>query len=315
MSPEANNDSKTVQILLGTWNGADFLAGQISSLKSQDAARIDVLASDDGSTDGTTEILREAAASWTLGRFVVVEGPQAGFPENYRKLILEAPAGAGLYAFCDQDDIWRPGKIARARQAIDAVPANRPALYCGRTRLIDEDGRPNGMSPLMARPPSFRNALVQSIAGANTMVMNASAFELLREASKDSPFVSHDWWAYLVISGAGGQVIYDPEPTVDYRQHENNSVGANVTLAARLTRLAGLFGSRFRQWHDMNLTALDRNAHLLDPANVALLADYRAARATGNSLALFKAIRRHGLYRQSGPGNVSLLLGAMLMKV
>ena len=114
-------------------------------------------------------------------------------------------------------------------------------LYCGRTRTVDEDGRVVGFSPQFSRPPCFANALVHNIAGGNTMVMNDSARQLILEAGVVD-VVAHDWWTYLMVSGAGGRVIYDDEPTVDYRQHDDNQVGANMGISARLGRYLRVMG-------------------------------------------------------------------------
>ena len=64
------------------------------------------------------------------------------------------------------------------------------------------------------------------------MLFNAAAKRLF-EAVPDVRVVAHDWWAYQLVSGAGGTVIYDPEPTVDYRQHGANLIGGNQGLRAK----------------------------------------------------------------------------------
>ena len=68
--------------------------------------------------------------------------------------------------------------------------------------------------------------------------------------------VSHDWMAYLLISGSGGQVFYDPEPTVDYRQHGANLIGSNSSLCDRLVRLRKMLHGTFRKWNDLNIGVL-----------------------------------------------------------
>ena len=302
-------------MLLATHNGEEFLPEQLASIRSQAAETVDVLASDDRSADRTREVLGEAAGGWERGRFDILDGPSAGFAENFRSLIRRAPDDGTYYAFCDQDDIWLPDKFERARRAIGAIAETTPVLYCSRTRIVHSDGRQSGLSPLMRRPPGFRNALVQSIAGGNTMVLNRAAFLLVRDASGKAPFVSHDWWSYLVVSGAGGTVIYDPEPTVLYRQHGGNLVGANNSVAARLRRIRGLFASRFRRWDDVNLAALKANRELLAPANAMIVDRFAAARDARNPLRLVTGIWQLGLFRQSRLGNLSLLFGAILGKI
>src|SRR5262249_28608171 len=156
------------------------------------------------------------------------------------------------YAFCDQDDVWESDKLERALCILNRMSQDRPVLYCGRTRVIDDAGRIIGTSPAFLRPPSFANALVQNIGGGNTMVMNHAARELLLAAGPEIDTVAHDWWIYQIVSGAGGAVNYDLEPRVRYRQHRSNLIGANNTFRARCERIRLLFNGRFKQWTDRN---------------------------------------------------------------
>jgi hypothetical protein len=222
---------------------------------------------------------------------------------------------ADFVAFCDQDDIWDDDKLEAAGRALKARPADEPALYCGRTRLLQDNGTISGLSPVMPAAPAFRNALVQSIAGANTMVLNASAHRLLRQASRGRPFVSHDWWSYLVVSGAGGHVFYDPQPHISYRQHSQNLVGGNSSLRAQFKRVAGLLNNRFRNWQDVNIEALRQNADLLTVENAGLLTRFAEARATGNGIRIAGTIRKLRLQRQQRLSQMLLLLTALFGKV
>ena len=67
------------------------------------------------------------------------------------------------------------------------------------------------------------------------------------------PTPSHDWWLYLLISGAGGKVFYDPNPLVLYRQHENSIVGENTSIANRFKRSLKIFYGDFKVWIDLNI--------------------------------------------------------------
>ena len=174
------------------------------------------------------------------------------------------------FAFSDQDDIWLPDHLSKAVTILSTIPARRPALYCGRTRLISESGAFLGHSPLFRRPPSFRNAVMQSIAGGNTMVLNRAARQLLLKARQARP-VAHDWWTYQLVSGAGGYVHYDPVPTVLYRQHGMNQVGSNLGYQARWHRTKMLLSGRFANWTRQNLTALQSVQDLFTPENRDIL--------------------------------------------
>jgi len=115
------------------------------------------------------------------------------------------------------------------------------------------------MSPLFKKPPSFSNALVQSIAGDNTMAFNKALRDLIVQSTTNTQAVSHDWWCYQIISGAGGVVLYDTKPSLNYRQHQENLVGSNDNWFARLTLVRYLWEGKLRFWNDINLTALVKN--------------------------------------------------------
>ena len=145
---------------------------------------------------------------------------------------------AEFYAFSDQDDVWMEDKLTRVMAYFGMNSESElPRVYCGRTQLVDEKLNFIGFSPLFSLLRSFRNAVVQSIAGGNTMVFNQAAKELLEKAGMQQ-VVSHDWWLYQLIKGAGGVVYYDPEPSILYRQHEGCMVGANSSIMARVDRMA-----------------------------------------------------------------------------
>jgi glycosyltransferase involved in cell wall biosynthesis len=309
---EATTGMREVTVLLATWNGARHLVAQLDSIAAQtDWDRIDLVASDDGSSDGTLALLAEAATKWRRGRFEVVTGPERGFAENFRSLLCREVA-TRLVAFSDQDDLWLPGKLSVAAAALGQDDA--PALYCGRTLLVDAENRELGLSPLFRQPTGFANALVQSIAGANTMVLNRAGFELVGEAAARSGFVSHDWFCYQLIAGAGGRVVYDPVPQVRYRQHGDNLVGANTGWPARLDRLRRAWGGRFVEWNDRNIETLRAAEDLLVPEARRRLREFESARH-GKLLARLQHLRQAGVYRQTLSGQLSLWAAAVLGKL
>jgi glycosyltransferase involved in cell wall biosynthesis len=302
----------TFVVLLATYNGAHFIDEQIASIARQDVSRINLLASDDGSTDSTVEILRRWKTLWTKGDFHIFEGPRRGFADNFRSLALREAGSADYAAFSDQDDIWDADKLSRSAALIEQDKG--PAITFGRTRVVDAAGRPRGLSPLFRRPPSFRNALLQSIGGGNTMVLNRAAFVLLRESCHRTIFVAHDWWAYLICSGAGGSVRYDPVPHLSYRQHGENAVGANTGLGAQFGRLRHLAGGGYAGWITRNLDALARCDYLLTPDARAAADELRVIKSA-RGLAAAMGFRHSGLYRQSRIQDAILTVAAMLGKL
>ena len=304
----------TVAVLLCTMQGQHYLRQQLDSIVHQSHTTWSIWASDDGSYDDTHAILEEYRATLGDNRFSIHSGPSEGFVSNFLSLVCNASISADYYAFSDQDDVWNPDKLARAVAWLGTVPDQKPALYCSRTFYVDTRNRTTGVSPLFKRPPSFANALVQSIAGGNTMVLNNAARNLLRLAGADANVASHDWWAYMLISGCGGQVFYDSEPTVRYRQHDNNLEGANNHWTGRLLRLYQLLQGRFRTWNNNNTAALRRMCVHMTPENQHRLDEFESARA-GSLFARLAAFKRSGVYRQTNLDNLSLILAVILKKL
>jgi hypothetical protein len=135
-----------------------------------------------------------------------------------------------------------------------------------------------GLSPLFDKTPSFRNALVQSIAGGNTMVLNKQARDIVIETPKWQEIISHDWWVYILITGCGGDVHYDSSPTIKYRQHQENLIGSNLSMFARAQRIKKLMGGHFKRWNDKNLELLKPFQNRLTPENAKILSSFDSNR-------------------------------------
>lgn len=298
---------------MATFEGEKFIDEQLRSIEAQDWASIDIWASDDGSTDGTVDLLERWAARWTRGRFTILRGPNRGFADNFRSLLTNSEIDADYFCFCDQDDIWLSDKTQAAVATLD-VSGNRPALYCARTIIADEGGHELLRSPLFRRPPNFANALVQSIGGGNTMVMNRAAHTLVQEAARRTHFVSHDWFSYLIVAGAGGDVTYAETPHVRYRQHPGNLVGSNHGWRAWAERILAAFGGRFSNWNDDNVRALEACRDILTPNAVATLEMFRDARR-GPLLERLHKLRQSGVYRQTRFGQLTLYAAGLLGKL
>jgi len=304
----------SVAILLGTLNGARYLPDQLRSIEQQTFRGWRLVASDDGSTDETLNILARFQDKHGSSRVAIRKGPGCGFVANFLSLVCEPSCTADYYAFCDQDDIWEDIKLSRALSWLERVPHGVPALRCGRTRLIDENDRTIGFSPLFKLRPSFRNALVQSIAGANTMVFNAAARELLTYCGEQVRVPSHDWWLYLLTTAAGGKVKYDPDPTIRYRVHPENVVGSNLGWSNRSHRLHMLMRGRFRHWADLNTAALEPFRPRMTPENRELFDLFCRAREQG-FWARPITFLRIGAYRQTLFGNLGLILAVLTRKI
>lgn len=314
MGKKAQTRSKpSVAILLATYQGKDYLAEQLDSFIAQDYSNWKVWASDDGSTDDTVSILRDYQQQYKE-RFKLLEGPKNGLVANFLSLTCNEAIEADYYAFSDQDDIWLPNKLSRALAWLEQQPADTPALYCSRTQLVDKHNQNKGLSPLFSRQPTFANALVQTIAGGNTMMFNLAARKLVVRAGMNVPTVVHDWWLYALVSGCGGVVHYDPKATVRYRQHDNNLIGSDTSWMAQALSIRRLLQGSFHKRIDRNITALTSAIEMLSPSNRLILETFlnaRQKRLAGRVLSLY----RSGIYRQTTLGNLGLFVAAITNKL
>ena len=306
--------SPKVSILLCCYNGERFLSDQIQSFKDQTYKNLDLWVSDDGSHDQTLSTIKHSLSTWHDCIHTIRTGPSEGFAANFISLTTHQGINSDYYAYSDQDDIWEADKIQRGVSLLEKIPSSIPALYCSRTRLVNTDNHDIGLSPLFSKQTSFANALMQNVGGGNTMILNRAGRDLLADLSKDIRMVSHDWWAYLIITGCGGRVIYDPHPSVRYRQHESNLVGMNTSWSARIKRIHMLWQGRFRDWNDIHIESLQGIRSRLTPDNQKILDQFSEARDQGLVSRLI-GLKQSGIYRQTVLGNLGLIAAAIFKKI
>ena len=298
---------------MATFNGEKFIRQQLESIFSQTFRNWQLIISDDGSTDKTKEIILEYQKIWGV-KIQFRNGPQKGFAENFLSMACDENLIADFYAFCDQDDVWLPQKLeVSIKQISNSCLNNEPYLFCGRTVSVDSQLKAIGQSTLFRQPPSFNNALVQSIAGGNTMVFNRAS-KLIVETIGLVPAPSHDWWLYLLISGAGGRVFYDPNPLVLYRQHENSIVGENTSIVNRFKRFFKLFKGDFKIWIDLNIKCLEMAENSLTTNSLESLIFLKNLRNM-NLVEKFLNLDSFRYYRQSNFQNYFLKLSFLINKI
>ncbi|MEO5614827.1 MAG: glycosyltransferase, partial [Cypionkella sp.] len=156
-----------ILIALCTYNGADWLAGQLDSIAAQDHADWALWISDDGSTDATRAIIAEFQARHPARDIRLIEGPRQGGAQNFLSLICHAdlPVGPQTHlALCDQDDIWLPEKLSRALALLQAQPDSaHPLIYGGQSRHINNKGQVIGHSRRPRGKVTLQNAVVQNM--------------------------------------------------------------------------------------------------------------------------------------------------------
>lgn len=262
-----------VAVLMSTFQGERFVDQQLASILEQLPADGWLIVRDDGSRDGTAARVRMHADA----RVHFTQGDNLGFAGSFFTLLGMVPEAAEVVMLADQDDVWLPGKIARACTSLQRCSG--PALYFSRLQLVDEDLRPLGLTNGWPRGPSFANALAENIVTGCTIGLNRAAVALVLRVGDVGQLRFHDWWIYLVLS-AFGQVIADPTPTILYRQHGGNVIGrgegwrrylVNLKYVRRTSWVHVLFSQvqNFRRVHGDSLTGEQRALmdRYFDPLN------------------------------------------------
>lgn len=205
-----------VSIALCTYNGERFLAQQLDSLLAQTYSNLEIVVSDDRSTDDTLTILDEYSRRDRRIK-VIAHAENVGLTRNFQRALLLC---SGSYiAPCDQDDIWLPDKISTLVQAV----SGRCLAYCD-SLFVDEQGKPMGsrMSDVVCM---ITTEDPMPFAFANCISGHAMLFkrEVLEYGVPVPQHFFYDWWLATVAAALGG-VVYCDIPLVHYRQH-----GSNIT--------------------------------------------------------------------------------------
>lgn len=300
----------TITIAMASYNGARFIRAQLDSIARQSVTNWRLIISDDGSTDGTQRIIADFAASCAPGQIELIDGPRQGATRNFLQLTRRADPG-GWLAYADQDDAWLPDRLARGVAFLSGQTG--PAVYAARTTICNEALEPITPAPAFPGPFTFRNALIQACLPGNTILANSPALKLLQAAApaaEAANIVSHDWWAYQLLSAAGASIRRDTAQVLLYRQHPGNVMGRNDTARAKAARVSMLFDGSFAGWLAQNQSALEPVADLMQPENRVLLHRFgQAIRASGPQA--LRAILAMGLYRQTRLGTAAVLTAAL----
>jgi len=241
---------KRLQILMSTYNGEKYLREQLESILQQDCekkglAKWQLFIRDDGSSDGTQEILQEYALKYPE-KIQWFQGKNCGVIQSFFQLLQKAKK-ADYYAFSDQDDYWMPDKMSCALQVLEQYGKTIPLLYCCRPKLVDADLNSIPSVTKASVRPSFGNALIENIVTGCTAVLNDILRELLVFRFPEFT-VMHDRWFYLVAA-CFGKVYYDETPHICYRQHGGNVVGINSGKWKEFCERLRLF---WRKRHDIS---------------------------------------------------------------
>ncbi len=232
-------DTARIYILLGTHNGVRFVGEQLRSIQDQTVSNWTLLVRDDGSEDGTLAVVAEAARRDERIRFLRDAHGRLGAVGNFGELMRIAHAAKADYIFfSDQDDVWVSNKIADQLTYLMGMESRHgektPILVYSDLEVVSKQ--------LERIHPSFmvyqgltheshdplRVLLTQNFVTGCAIAINCPLLDLAIPLRAD--VILHDWWLAL-CAAACGQIGYLPNPTLQYRQHELNQIGAQRFVA------------------------------------------------------------------------------------
>jgi len=235
-----------VSVAVATYNGAPYLSEQLKSLAAQTLQPCELVVCDDGSSDGTLEILKAFSRSAPFPVRIFRNDERLNFRANFMQAANHC--AGDLIAFCDQDDIWRSDKLSMVVRAFETqedvlLVHHNARIFStaqGVTGSLIDPRRPTTVQPPLSRtpfelPPGFTQTFRRSLLALSTLRQATLDYWAAGEA------LAHDQWIYIV-AGSLGSVSYVAHELVDYRQHGNNLYGMKVQtrsicrlLAERLT--------------------------------------------------------------------------------
>lgn len=238
---------KSISVAMCTYNGEKFLREQLESIAAQTRIPAELVICDDRSTDSTADIIRKFAESAPFPvRFhinpVNLGGSTKGITKNFEQ--ASGLCTGDLVAFCDQDDVWLPQKLARMAQTMEKSP--HPGGVFSDARLINDQGVSKGIllstTGGMTRHEQvrFAHGKVLPVLLSMTKVYGCSLMvdaQLLRKVLPVPPHWWFDAWVACTVA-VYSKLVFIPEPLFLYRIHSTQSVGASAPTASE----------RLKQW-------------------------------------------------------------------
>lgn len=210
------NNNPLVSVAVCVYNGERFLKLQLDSILNQDYKNLELIIVDDGSTDGSGEILQSYAERYDQVK-VYFNTANLGYVKNFEKAI--SLSNGKYIALSDHDDIWYPEKISKQVAAI----GDHLLIYHD-SEYIDEKG--NSLDLKMSQLLNLYEGnsplpfVLKNCVSGHTILFDRM---LIEHALPFNAAFFHDWWLAFVAANLGS-IKHLPEILVKYRQHANNTI-------------------------------------------------------------------------------------------
>ncbi|NLP35105.1 MAG: glycosyltransferase family 2 protein [Clostridiales bacterium] len=235
-----------VSIVMTTYNGEKYIAEQIDSILASSFQDIEINIFDDGSRDGTVSILREYEKRYLNKIHVYQNKENLGVTKNFLQAV--GRTRSDYIMFCDQDDYWKPDKIAvtlkRMRHMEAQVGKDVPIAVFTDAKVVDEELNTIDQSffksgRLDPTKTDLPHLLMENKLIGCTIMFNSALRKIIEEYEIPENAKFHDWWVGLIAASLG-KIGYVNQSTLLYRQHGNNVVGNSSFLTYIKDRVMSL---------------------------------------------------------------------------
>lgn len=208
-----------ISVCIATYNGAPFIAQQLQSVLPQLAPLDEVIVSDDGSTDGTLQVVQSLADP----RIRIVQGPRLHSPIKNFEHALSLAKG-DLIFLCDQDDVWTPDKVAVMTRALQNYACVVSDCYV-------TDARLNVVSPSFRQRMGYKESRWYNLFIRNSYSGSCMAFrrEVVQKALPiPSGILMHDIWLGNVAA-FHFSLTFVPDRLIYFRRHQHSASTAGFS--------------------------------------------------------------------------------------
>lgn len=288
-----------VTVLLAVYNGEKYLREQIDSILNQTLKNIKIIIRDDGSNDSSPKIIKEYCNKYPQ-QIMSIDGMSTGSAARNFAELLDA-CDDDYIMFCDQDDVWLPQKAEKTLAVLQAAEdgGKTPVLLHSDLMVVDQNL--NMIAPsffefqkLNQKNLTFPRLLVQNYVTGCTVMINRALKQKCGRISNQC--IMHDWWLALVASLFGKLVCLD-EPTMLYRQHSDNQVGAKAAYGIEFIKRKLSTLDTVRKNYDATYTQaralLDCYGNDIDASQYELLRTY-CEMQTMNKIGKIRTVRKYG---------------------
>ena len=278
LTEKHERENMKIEILLSTYNGERYLDELLNSLLNQTHRDFHITIRDDGSQDGTRDIIDRYCCE-APERFTLLAGERnLGYPDCFWYL-LEHADKADMYAFCDQDDVWDEEKLACCCEKCESADPNRPLLYVHDYYISNGNLNVNGEYHILEqgyRADYSYNLIYYVMASGFTMVLNEALRRRVLQGKLYGEGLPHDRWIFW-CGFFVGEIVTDSRLLATYRRHDHTATitGKGNWILLKEWWENDIRGTRMRLWETYGNKFVDQYHIEMESRMPGVASDWR----------------------------------------